>query len=166
MALLYSRCSCCVRMACAGAVDSPTEGVGGTASGSFQVITANSHQHVRPLPLAVCCSPSSIPHPFFAGRVFREPREFLFRKRGHRLSNASWQFAGAFSLGLVGFGRCNTAHLCTCRVCDVTSADVTDCDREIWLSVCSEASGLVHKRTDVCQRWVVLMWIMDYVQSL
>jgi hypothetical protein len=38
-------------------------------------------------------------------------------------------------------------------VCNVEEAGAASSDDgEIWLSVCAEASGLVHKRTDICQR--------------
>ena len=45
--------------------------------------------------------------------------------------------------------------VCRCSVRDIEGSDATSDGSEMWLSVCAEASGLEHKRADVCRRQVL-----------
>ena len=66
----------------------------------------------------------------------------------------SSHFAGSVKKAALQLLQLMCAHCRGCRVSDVARAGATSGDGEVWLSVCSEANGLVHKRADVCRRRV------------
>jgi hypothetical protein len=66
----------------------------------------------------------------------------------------SSHFAGSVNKAALQLLRLMCVHCRGCRVSDVVRPGATSGDGEIWLSVCSEANGVVHKRADVCRRRV------------